>query len=68
MDETTVGRQANKKPAKTISAHKGKLAACAAVVALTAMLGGSAVFAGNNPPATNPLMTPVADLSGSDQS
>ena len=64
MKETTANQPENRTPVRIIAAHKAKLTACAAIIAV---LGAGAALAGDKANAPNSLLTPVADLSASDQ-
>jgi serine protease Do len=64
MKETTANQPENRTPVRIIAAHKAKLTACAAIIAV---LGAGAALAGDKSNAPNSLLTPVADLSASDQ-
>ena len=63
MKETTANQPENRTSVRIIAAHKAKLTACAAIIAV---LGAGAALAGDKSNAPNSL-TPVADLSASDQ-
>ncbi len=59
MHDTEMDPPHKPRTGRTISNHKAKLAACVAVIAV---LGTGVVLAAERP-ASNPLVTPVADLS-----